>query len=405
MSEFCMPSLGADMEAGTLVEWLVKPGDSVKRGEIVAVVESLKGAVEIEIFSDAVFESLLVQPGSEVPVGTPLALIRVPGEGMLEPAQPAAQEAGAELAVSEPLAETVSEPVSPEPAVAPGPAVDLTRLRISPAARRRALELGVPLTRLQGSGRGGAVSIEDVERCAAAISAQPEPAKAPARPVAEAPAKPVAEASAQPTPAEGMRIAIAAAMSRSKREIPHYYLGHQFDLTPALDWITAYNADQPITARLVYAVLLVKAVALALRQFPEFNGCWRENHFVPSEDIHVGVAISLRSGGLVAPALAHADQQSLAELMEAFRDLVNRARSGQLRASEMSNGTITLTSLGEQGVETVYPVIYPPQVAMIGFGSVLERPWVVAGEIRPRRLITVSLATAMLPAASLCSER
>ncbi len=189
-----------------------------------------------------------------------------------------------------------------------------------------------------------------------------------------------------------MRQAIAAAMARSKREIPHYYLSTTIDMSRAMAWLTQENLKRTVEDRLVYGVLLLKAVALALRDAPEMNSIWTGGKATPVRDIHVGVAISLRGGGLVAPALHHTDRQSLDELMKNFRDLVQRARAGSLRSSELSDPTITVTSLGEQGVETVFGIIYPPQVALVGFGKVVERPWSADGQIVSRPLITATLS-------------
>jgi pyruvate dehydrogenase E2 component (dihydrolipoamide acetyltransferase) len=181
-------------------------------------------------------------------------------------------------------------------------------------------------------------------------------------------------------------------MSRSKRDIPHYYLGTTIDLQPALDWLVEANLHRSTADRLLYGVLLIKAVALALKEFPDFNSLWDGQQAVPCPDIHVGVAISLRQGGLVAPAIHHTDQLDLDALMRSLRDLVQRTRSGSLRSSELSDPTITVTNLGEQGVESVYGVIYPPQVAIIGFGKIVERPWVVEGRMAPRSLLTATLS-------------
>lgn len=359
-----MPSLGADMDEGTLVEWLKKPGQRVARGDIIAVVETQKGAIEIEVFQDGTIEALLAEPGQKIAVGAAMASIRGDGEEARAPAPAAAPAARPALVV----APTTKPPAAagvPPPAAGPHAGA-----RVSPAARRRAAELGVALEKLRGSGPDGAVTLADVERAA---------------PVAAAPA-------AAPSPAQAMRDVVAAAMSRSKREIPHYYLGHTFDLEPALSWLAAENAKRAVPERVLYGALLLKAVALALREHPDFNGTWAEGAFRASRQIHLGVAVSLGQGGLIAPAIHDADRLSLPELMAAMRSLVARARKGGLRSSELSDPTITVTSLGEQGVEAVFPVIYPPQVAIIGFGMVVERPWVVAGSVQPRRVIFASLA-------------
>jgi pyruvate dehydrogenase E2 component (dihydrolipoamide acetyltransferase) len=253
-------------------------------------------------------------------------------------------------------------------------------VRVSPLARKLAATLGIDPTALRGTGAGGAVTREDVERAAADRRPGAGPAPAPA-----APARPRLDV-------VRMRQAIAAAMARSKREIPHYYVAHTIDVHRTLAWLTDENVRRPVPERLLYGVLLLKAVALALREVPELNGMWRGDHVEPSAAVHVGVAISLRGGGLIAPALHDVDSQPLGALMSALRDLVRRARGGGLRSSELSDATITVTSLGEQGVESVLGIVYPPQVAIVGFGRIVERPWVVDGAIQPRSVVTATLS-------------
>jgi pyruvate dehydrogenase E2 component (dihydrolipoamide acetyltransferase) len=181
-------------------------------------------------------------------------------------------------------------------------------------------------------------------------------------------------------------------MARAKREIPHFYLGTTIDLQRATTWLAGQNARRAVTERLLPGVLLVKAVALALREVPELNGTWSDGRAIASAAVHVGVAISLRGGGLVAPALHDTERQSLDDLMRRFRDLVKRARAGTLRSSELTDPTITVTSLGERGVDTVFGVIYPPQVAIVGFGRIAERPWSVEGAVVSRPVVTATLS-------------
>lgn len=188
-----------------------------------------------------------------------------------------------------------------------------------------------------------------------------------------------------------MREAIAAAMSRSKREIPHYYLSLALDVTPAIDWLAASNAAKPVTERLILAALLVKAVALAAREMPAFSGFHRDGRYEPSPAVHVGVAVAIRGGGLVAPAIMDTADKPLAALMDDFRGLVMRARAGRLRASELSAPTIILTSLGDSAVDAVFPIIQPPQVAIVGAGAPAARPWVVDGQLAVRQVLTLSL--------------
>jgi pyruvate dehydrogenase E2 component (dihydrolipoamide acetyltransferase) len=189
-----------------------------------------------------------------------------------------------------------------------------------------------------------------------------------------------------------MREAIAAAMARSKREIPHYYLSEEIELGRAIEWLRDVNASRPLADRILPAALLLHGVARALSMFPELNGHCLEGGFHPGEGVHLGVAISLRGGGLVAPAIHDADVLSLGDLMRRLADLVRRARLGGLRASEITDATATVTNLGDEGVRTVHGVIIPPQVAIIGFGAIEERPWAEGGLVGARPVVTATLS-------------
>ncbi|MGE5200955.1 MAG: 2-oxo acid dehydrogenase subunit E2, partial [Acidobacteriota bacterium] len=183
-----------------------------------------------------------------------------------------------------------------------------------------------------------------------------------------------------------------AAMARSKREIPHYYLSTSVDITAMQQWVEAQNAQRPPPQRLLLAVPLLKAIALALRGSPELNGFYGESGFRPSAAIHLGVAIAIRGGGLMAPAIHDVDKLALDDLMTKLRDLGMRARSGGLRSSELSDPTVTVTNIGDRGVEAVFGIIYPPQVALVGLGKPVERPAVVDGKVVPRRTVVATLS-------------
>lgn len=344
MIEFRMPSLGADMESAKLVEWLVVPGQHVKRGDLVAVVETEKGAVDLEIWDEGVIEELVGQIDQDIPVGDVLARLR----GDVEPAAKAAA------------------PIPQVPAQA-------GRVRISPAARRRAEELGLDVTSLTSSTADGIVGIADVE-AAAQHPAMATPPRASEHKLL------------------AMRSAIAAAMAKSKREIPHYYLGSTVEIGPAMDWLSGENAKRGVKERILFAAVLLKCTALALKEVPELNGFWIDGRFKASDAIHLGVAISLRGGGLIAPALHDADKLPLLQVMAALSSLIQRARSGALKSSELTDATVTVTNLGEQGVESVYGVIYPPQVALVGLGKIVERPWVREGNVGVARVLHVTLS-------------
>jgi pyruvate dehydrogenase E2 component (dihydrolipoamide acetyltransferase) len=374
-----MPSLGADMEAGTVLEWHVRPGDVVRRGQVVMLVDTEKAEIEAEIWEDGVVEEILVPVGRKVAVGTPL--LRLAEAGAREPAPastaapPPAPPAAAARAPGPP-------PAAPGAALPAPPAAE--RVAASPHARRLARELGVDLAGVRGSGPHGAIRAEDVS--AAARGAGPSPP----RPLAAAEAPP-AEALGEERLAS-MRSAIAASMARSKREIPHYYLATDVDASRAVAWLAAENARRSVSDRLLLGVLLLKATAKALVRVPELNGHYRDGRFVPGTGIHLGVAIAVRGGGLLAPALLDVDQKPLDTLMSELRDLVARARRARLRGAETTNATLTVTSLGDLGVDAVYGVIQPPQVALVGFGAVRERPWAEAGLLGVRPVLTTTLS-------------
>ena len=356
-----MPSLGADMESGTLVEWKVKVGDHVARGDVVGLVETQKATMELESFVDGIIDALVVEPGTKVPVGA--VLVRLHGAG-----EPASVEPPTAMAPVAP------PPLQPPPLPAPQPAQPVSHIRSSPAARKRAREIGIELATLHGTGPHGAIVLRDVQ----------------APPVA--PAAPVAPARKTPPTASPVRDAIAAAMSRSKREIPHYYLAHTISLKHALTWLADTNAKRPVQERILAGAVLLRAVALALWEIPELNGFWIDGAYRASEEVHLGTAIALRTGGLIAPAILDADDKSVDQLMKELQDLVARTRAGRLRASEMTAATITVTSLGDRGCEAVWPVINPPQVAIVGFGAILERPWVEGSAVVPHPTVVATLA-------------
>lgn len=374
MGELRMPSLGADMEAGTLVAWHVRPGDAVERGAVVADVETEKGIVEIEMWERGVVATLDVQPGTRVPVGTVLATTT---PATAAPASlPAAQAAAPAAPPPTPVASPAPAPVASSP---PG------RLLATPGARQLARERGLDLGAITGTGPHGSITRGDVERAPGVAGAVPPPPAAP-EPQAAVPAP-------RATPdGSAMRRAIAAAMTRSKREIPHYYLHADLDVEAAARWLETANAARGVTGRILFAALLLKATALAAREVREVNGHWIDGELRPSAHVHLGVAVSLRRGGLVAPAIHDVDDKPLDVLQAALVDVVARARAGHLRSSEMTDGTLTVTNLGDLGVDGVFGVIHPPQVALVGFGRVAERPWAERGMLGVRRVVTATLS-------------
>ena len=329
MSDFVMPSLGADMESAVLMEWHVKEGDPVTKGQVIAEVETSKGVIEIEVFEDGIVDKILVKEETECAVGTPLAHIRTKEEASIADVSPNEE-----------------------------------RIKASPAARRKAKEMGLEIASLATA--TGEVHLEQLET--------------------------IHETAPKTSAAEGMRQAIAKAMSRSNTEIPHYYLSTSINMTPALKWLETFNAARTIQERILPAALLIRAVVLALKEVPELNGFWQEGEHRVSDTIHPGIAISLRKGGLITPALINAQEMGLDETMHSLGDLISRTRFGKLRNTEMTQQTITITNLGDLGVESVFGVIYPPQVAIVGLGRIMDTPWAEGDTLSVRKVIQATLA-------------
>jgi len=394
MSQFLMPSLGSDMTAGTLVEQTIAPGEAFHRGDVIAAVETQKGVIEVEVFEDGILDQWLVELGTKVPVGTPLARLRQigaepepptnPPEVPSEPQPPAPSVPPEILPQPEP-----QEPPDPPPEIQPIPpeiqppveqfppdrppewAMTATRPRITPAARRLAASRGIDLGTLSVA-TDQVLTRRDIEALSEVDATQQKQRK--------------------PTATDGMRAAIAAAMSRSKQEIPHYYLSHRVDLGAVDAFLTDQNATRPPQERMLPGALFARAIALALKKYPEFNGHYTDEQFHPSSGVNLGVAIHIRSGGLVAPAIFAIETKTAAEVMSDLSDLVARVRAGRFKARELTDATITLTSLGERGVDEVIGVIYPPQVAIVGIGAPRPAPMVKDGAVVAQLATTLTLA-------------
>ena len=357
MIEFTMPSLGADMEDGTLVEWRVKSGDFVKRGDIIADVDTQKGLIEIEVFDEGTIAELIVKEGEKVPVGTVMAIIIPVGEKVSAKKKSRIKK--------EPIKEMVKE----------GSIKVDDRLKISPLAKKIAEEKGIDLSAIKGSGPEGSIIKKDIDLAAAK--------KAESHVEVTGGKKEIA--------AKGLRTAIASAMSKSNREIPHFYLETRIDMTKALNWLRESNKERELKDRLLAVVLLIKATAKAIKEVPSVNAFW-ENGLQLKNAINIGFAVSLRKGGVVIPAIPEADKKSLNQLMDLLNDLIPRARALQLRSSELSESTITISNIGEGSTDKVFGVIYPPQVAILGFGNIVEEAWAEDGKLSARPVVHVTLA-------------
>ncbi len=354
-----MPSFGSDMAKGMVAEWRVKPGDRVHRGDVIATIETMKGLIDLEVFDEGVVEALLAPVGQQRQVGEPIARLRLAGEAeTAEVAEQSLEEQSPEQAVEPDATKATPAPVQPKPAAD-------AMVRISPAARQRAGQLGLDWRTLgPGSGPEGVLVLADIESLAPVVD----------------------------DPGLRMRQAIAEVVTRSKREIPHYYLERDIPLARAQDWCSAFNQGKPAEQLVLINALVYCALARALAEFPQFNGFYREGGYQNEPRVHLGNVISLRQGGMVVAAIHDAHLLGAAAMMASLRDQVTRAREGGLRSSEIQEATVTVSNLGERGSDRIQGVIFPPQVALLGIGRVRSAPWVQEQQVVPMTLASFSLA-------------
>lgn len=393
MIDIRLPELSASMTEATLVAWLVNVGDPVAPGDVVAEFETDKSTVELEAEAGGVLAEILVAEGTEgVAVGTVLARVDERGEAAEpEPARPAPPDAPAAAAPSapgtvHPLRPPARESGAPGPSAAagapPAPAApaEAETTRVSPLARRMAAQASLDLATISGSGSGGRIVRDDVER---ALDAAPPAAERAAEP--DAPHRVERLGPARRTAAERL--------AEAKRVAPHFYLDVECDAERLLDLRRELNTRRggEEGPKLTLNDLLVRAMALALREVPEANVAWHEGSLRVFERVDVAVAVASERG-LVTPVVRGADRRSVLEIAADLRDLVERARQGRLRPEEYAGGTATLSNLGMYGVRRLFPILNPPQACILGIGAVEPRAVAHGSDLAVRRTAIVTMS-------------
>jgi pyruvate dehydrogenase E2 component (dihydrolipoamide acetyltransferase) len=408
--ELTMPRLSDTMEAGTVIKWNVKEGDTVKSGAVVADIETDKATMEMPCFDDGRIAALLVEPGKQVKVGTTIALLALEGEDVATVKAGGAKSGGAAAApASKPAAPAPSPAPAAKPAPAPAPAptpvsqtetrhgmeefaADGPRMRVSPVARRMAEEHGVDIRTVAGTGPGGRVIKRDVEQAIENKSARASAAIAPAQALAvstggvQTPSAPLAlSLPGRDVALTGMRQTIARRLVESKTTIPHYQVTMKFDMDRLIDLRQSYNEKLKASGvKLSVNDFLVRACALAMAEHPYFNASFAGDHVRIHEVVNIGVAISLpeeKGGGLVVGVIKDADHKSLRQISADTKTLAEKARTKGLSVQDMSDATFTISNLGMFGVEHFTAIINPPNSAILACGAAVQQPVVRDGRL------------------------
>jgi len=359
-----MPSFGADMAKGILLEWLVKEGQQIKRGDLLATIETHKGAMDLDVFEDAIVEKLLLEEGQQVTVGTPIAQLR-----SLKNASPTEQLAAQ---TSPPLAPINNTPATDKRHFTKTQQSTSDFVLASPAARQLAAKQQLSLASLSANNNNKIVTLTMVEATLTIPNKKKESKRA--------------------FDTDAMRQEISDTVSRSKREIPHYYLSQPLDITALEQYLHAHNANLPVESRILLAAPLLCAIAQTLLKNKQLNGEYREDTFFPGNTVNLANAINLRGGGLLMPVIRDAQKLTPPLLMDVLKQQVSAARTASLRVSELTAATCSVTSIGDRGAQQMFAVIYPPQVAIIALGSAHQQAMVVDGKIQIRSIIEASLA-------------
>ncbi len=408
--EITMPRLSDTMEAGTVIKWNVKEGDSVKSGSVVADIETDKATMEMQCFDDGRMAAILVQPGTQVKVGTPIAIVALEGEDVAKVKAGGAKGGAAAPAAPAAKPAPVAAPVAAAPAPAPTPVVQTAtrhgmegfpvesdegpRMRVSPVARRMAEDNGIDINAVKGTGPGGRVIKRDVEQAienkssakTAATSISPAQALAVSTsgvPTASAPL--ALSMPGRDVALTGMRQTIARRLVESKTTIPHYQVTMKFDMDRLIEMRANYNEKLKSSGvKLSVNDFLVRACALAMAEHPYFNASFAGDHVRIHEVVNIGVAISLpeeKGGGLVVGVIKDADHKSLRQISADTKNLAEKARTKGLSVQDMSDATFTISNLGMFGVEHFTAIINPPNSAILACGAAVQQPVVRDGQL------------------------
>ncbi len=412
--DILMPALSPTMEEGNLAKWLVKEGDRIKAGDVIAEIETDKATMEVEAVDEGVLSKIMVAAGTQgVKVNTIIAQVTgedEPARAKPAPAPPAASAPAVAAPVAPPVAPVKSAPAAAPAPVAAAPSHSGDRVAASPLARRMAGQAKIDLNAITGTGPGGRIVKADIERALSGGAPQTAAAKPAPKPAATNAAAPVAaavtgglpdsriffaESDYEAIPHDNMRKAIAKRLTIAKRDIPHFYLTVDCAIDALLDLRKELNAkspkDGPAAFKLSVNDFIVRACALSLMKVPGVNASWTDTHILRHRHAHVGVAVAL-DFGLITPIVAKADTKGLAEISNEVKALAERAKTKKLKPQEYEGGTFAISNLGMMGIRDFTAVINPPHSAILAIGAGEERAIIRNGAVAKATMMTVRLS-------------
>jgi len=354
--------MGYDMKEGTVVRWLKAEGDEVSRGEAVAEIETDKAVVEMDAYASGILRKIIVKEGATVPVGDPIGIIGTADEPLPDLATETKKTD--EIAKAAPVIERPSEPEAK--AEAPAPERPALEIKASPLARRLADEKGVDIRQIQGTGPGGRITKDDVLAYESRLKEKS---------LAEAPTPGAPEQMPGGTVSlTRMRQAIARLTTKSKQEVPHFYVSTDVDMTEAIRLRKQLNkALENGGMRISINDMIIKAVVKAIQKHPNFNSSFQGDHLQMHSSINIGMAVAVEEG-LVVPAVMSCESKSLADIAKASKDLIDRAQNGGLRQDEYTQSTFSISNLGMFDVDSFVAIIHPPNAAVLAVGSIRKQP-------------------------------
>lgn len=371
-----MPKLSDTMTEGTLVSWKVKVGDEVEIGDVIADIETDKATMEMEAFDEGIVSEILIEEGAKAPIGATLAILKEEGEEDSAPSQAAAPAKAASATPSTPAQTTAqSSPV-------PTQAVDGSRIKASPLAKKIAASKGVDLSTIKGSGPGGRIVADDVNNAKTASPAAQSTPQATSSTSAPQAMLPTVGSDDKVIPLSSMRKIIADRLLLSKQTVPHFYLHTEVDTAPLMELRKQINSQAQEAHQNKYSVndFIVKALISASVAHPEVNAAFNGDSIVEFANVGVSVAIAVEDG-LVTPVVKNAQDKTLLEISKEIKDMAKRAKEKKLKPNEFDGGTVTISNLGAWGIDSFDAIVNPPQAAILSVGGIIQKPVVSNGEI------------------------